>query len=194
VQQRSTPKPTRRPRADGERNRARLIAAAKDAFAKDGAAVSLEQIARDADVSIATLYRHFPTRDELISAVYQQEVTTLIEAADQLMTKREPPAALREWLMLFVDFLDAKHGMAEAMDTLIGGPEPFYSKTPHRLDIPIKALVAGGIATGAFRDDIEPHDLLRALAGVAHVRPSKKWKRSAARMVDLLLKGMQARS
>ena len=194
MQQRSTPKPMRRPRADGERNRARLIAAAKDAFAKDGAAVSLEQIARDADVSIATLCRHFPTRDELISAVYQQEVTTLIEAADQLMTKREPAAALREWLMLFVDFLDAKHGMAEAMDMLIGGPEPLYSKTPHRLDIPIKALVAGGIATGAFRDDIEPHDLLRALAGVAHVRPSKKWKRSAARMVDLLLKGMQARS
>jgi AcrR family transcriptional regulator len=194
VQQRSTPKPARRPRADGERNRARLVAAAKDAFAKDGAAVSLEQIARDADVSIATLYRHFPTRDELISAVYQQEVTTLIEAADRLMTKREPAAALREWLMLFVDFLDAKHGMAEAMDTLIGGPEPLYSKTPHRLDIPIKALVAGGIATGAFRDDIEPHDLLRALAGVAHVRPSKKWKRSAVRMVDLLLKGMQGRT
>jgi AcrR family transcriptional regulator len=191
VKERSTPKPARRPRADGERNRARLIAAAKDAFAKNGAAASLEQISRDAGVSIATLYRHFPTRDELISTVYQQEVTTLIEAADQLMTKRGPAAALREWLMLFVDFLDAKYGMAEAMDTLIGGPEPLYSRTPHRLDIPIKALVASGIAANAFRDDIDPHDLLRALAGVAHVRPGKNWKRSAVRMVDLLLKGMQ---
>jgi AcrR family transcriptional regulator len=191
VKERSTPKPARRPRADGERNRVRLIAAAKDAFAKEGAAVSLEQISRDAGVSIATLYRHFPTRDELISTVYQQEVTTLIEAANQLMTRREPAAALREWLMLFVDFLDAKYGMAAAMDTLIGGPEPLYSKTPHRLDIPIKALVASGVAAGAFRNDIEPHDLLRALAGVAHVRPSKNWKRSAVRMVDLLLKGMQ---
>ena len=76
--------------------------------------------------------------------------------------------------MLFVDFLDAKHGMAEAMDTLIGGPEPLCT-------------------TGALRDDIEPHDLLRALAGVAHVRPSKNWKRSAVRMVDLLLMGMQAK-
>ena len=149
MQQGSTPKPTRRPRADGERNRARLLEAAKCAFAKGGAAVSLEQIAREADVSIASLYRHFPTRNELISAVYQQEVTTLIEAADQLITERKPAAALREWLMLFVEFLDAKHGMAEAMDTLIGGPEPLYSKTPHRLDIPIKALVAGGIAKGA---------------------------------------------
>ena len=102
---------TRRPRADGERNRVRLIEAAKCAFAQKGAAASLEQIAREADVSIATLYRHFPTRDELISAVYQQEVDMLIEAADQLMTEREPATALREWLMLFVDFLDAKYGI-----------------------------------------------------------------------------------
>jgi AcrR family transcriptional regulator len=193
VQKRPNPKPTRRPRADGERNRLRLVEAAKEAFAKVGAAASLEQIARDADVSIATLYRHFPTRDELISAVYQQEVTTLIEAADQLMNKREPAAALREWLMLFVEFLNTKHGMAAAMDTLIGGPEPLYRKTPHRLDVPIRALVAGGVATGVFRNDIEPHDLLRALAGVAHVRPSKGWKRSAVRMVDLLLQGMRAK-
>jgi AcrR family transcriptional regulator len=191
VQDESPRKSLRRPRADGERNRARLIAAAKHAFAEGGAAISLEQIARKADVSIATLYRHFPTRDELISAVYQQEVSTLIEAADQLMTEREPAAALREWLMLFVEFLDAKHGMAAAMDTLIGGPETLYSRTPHRLDFPIKALVAGGVATGVFRDDFEPHDLLRALAGVAHVRPNKNWKQSAIRMVDILLKGMQ---
>jgi AcrR family transcriptional regulator len=168
-----------------------LIAAAKCAFAEKGANASLEQIARDADVSIASLYRHFPTRDQLISAVYQQEVTLLIETADQLMANREPAAALREWLMLFVDFLDAKHGMAAAMDTLIGGPEPLYSKTPHRLDVPIKALVANGVAIGVFRDDFEPHDLLRALAGVAHVRPIENWKPSAIRMVDILLKGMQ---
>jgi AcrR family transcriptional regulator len=193
VQKRSNSKPARRPRADGERNRLRLIEAAKDAFAKDGAAVALEQIARDAKVSIATLYRHFPTRDELISAVYQQEVTSLINAADLLLTKREPVTALHEWLMLFVDFLDAKHGMAAAMDTLIGGPEPLYSKTPHRLDVPVKALVAAGVSAGAFRDDIEPHDLLRALAGVAHVRPSKGWKQSAGHMVDLLLNGLQTK-
>ena len=192
MQQKSSRKSTRRPRSDGARNRARLIAAAKRAFAEKGATVSLEHVARQAGVSIATLYRHFPTRDELISAVYQQEVTALIEEADQLMTEREPVAALREWLMSFVMFLDAKHDMAAAMDTLIGGPEPIYSKTPQRLDVPIKALVAGGVATGVFRDDFDPHDLLRALAGVAHVRPSENWKRSAVRMIDILLKGMQA--
>lgn len=185
------PKATRRPRADGERNRLRLIQAAKNAFAEKGATVGLEHIARDAEVSIATLYRHFPTRDDLISAVYQQEVSALIEAANQLIAEREPVAALHEWLVLFVEFLDAKHGMAAAMDTLIGGPEPIYSNTPHRLDMPIKALVSRGVATGVFRGDIEPHDLLRALSGVAHVRPSRNWKRQALRMVDLLLGGLR---
>src|ERR1700689_4600374 len=92
--------------------------------------------------------------------------------------------------MSFVEFLDAKHDIAAAMDTLIGGPEPLYSKTPQRLDAPIKALVSRGVASGTFRDDIEPHDLLRALSGVAHVRPSKTWKRQAVRMVDLLLGAM----
>lgn len=191
----STPKKaTRRPRADGERNRIRLIEAAKSAFADEGAEVALEHIAREAGVSIATLYRHFPTRDDLISAVYQQEVTALIEAANELMTKRDPVASLREWLMLFVEFLDAKHGMAAAMHTLIGGPEPLYSKTPHRLDRPVTALVSRGVADGVFRDDIEPLDLLRALSGVAHVRPSETWKRQVLRMIDLLLGGLQVKA
>lgn len=123
--------------------------------------------------------------------MYQQEVTALIEAADELIAEREPVAALSEWLMLFVEFLDAKHGMAAAMDTLIGGPEPIYSKTTHRLDVPVKALVSRGVATGVFRDDIEPHDLLRALSRVAHVRLSKNWKLQAVRMVDILLCGLQ---
>ncbi|MCH8684418.1 TetR/AcrR family transcriptional regulator [Pedomonas mirosovicensis] len=191
MQEKTTPKATRRPRSDGERNRIRLIEAAKRAFAEKGPSVGLEHIARDAGVSIASLYRHFPTRDDLISEVYQQEVTALIEAADELMSKQEPVAALREWLMMFVEFLDAKHGMAAAMDTLLGGPEPIYSKTPHRLDVPVKALVSRGVAAGVFRSDIEPHDLLRALSGVAHVRPGKNWKQQAVRMVDLLLDGLQ---
>lgn len=191
MQPKTPPSAPRRPRSDGERNRSRLVEAAKRVFRDRGAAAALDHVAREAEVSIATLYRHFPTRDDLIAAVYQQEVTALIEAAEVLTSEREPVDALRAWLLLFVEFLDAKHGMAAAMDTLIGGPEPIYSNTPHRLDTPIKALVSRGVATGAFRDDIEPHDLLRALSGVAHVRPSKSWKRQAVRMVDLLLGGLQ---
>lgn len=187
-------KPNRRPRSDGERNRLRLIDAAKHAFAEKGSAASLEQIAREAEVSIASLYRHFPTRDALISAVYRQEVDALIEAADHLATIREPEAALREWLMQFVDFLDAKHGMAEAMNTLIGGPEDLYSKTPDRLASPITMLVTRAIEAGECKPDVEPLDLLRALSGVATIRATEDWKRSAVRMVGLLLEGMSTKS
>ncbi|HEM7807860.1 TetR/AcrR family transcriptional regulator [Burkholderia multivorans] len=189
----SPTKPNRRPRSDGERNRLRLIDAAKHVFAEKGSAASLEQVAREAKVSIASLYRHFPTRDALISAVYRQEVDALIEAADRLVTNQEPQAALREWLMQFVEFLDAKHGMADAMDTLIGGPEDLYSKTPDRLASPITALVNRAIEAGTCKGDVEPLDLLRALSGVATIRATEDWKRSAIRMVDLLLAGMAAK-
>jgi AcrR family transcriptional regulator len=179
----------RRRRSDGERNRSRLIAAAKLAFAERGGAASLEGIARAAETSIASLYRHFPTRDALIEAVYRQETETLITAAARLMTEREPVTALREWLLLFVEFLDAKQGMAKTLDTLIGGPDALYSGTPGRLASPIGALVDRAVQTGAFQIDVEPLDLLRAIAGVANVRHNNKWKNSAVLMVDLLLKG-----
>jgi AcrR family transcriptional regulator len=187
-------KSSRRPRSDGERNRLRLIDAAKRVFAEKGPAASLEQIAREAEVSIASLYRHFPTRDAVITAVYRREVDELIEAADRLVAERQPISALREWLMLFVEFLDAKHGMADAMDTLIGGPEDLYSKTPERLASPITALVTYAVNEGAVQNDIEPLDLLRALSGVATIRVRENWKRSACRMVDLLLTGMATKA
>lgn len=187
-------KARRRPRSDGERNRLKLIDAAKRVFAEKGAAATLEQVARTADVSIASLYRHFPTRDAVISAVYRQEVDALIEAAERLVADGEPEAALREWLTLFVDFLDAKHGMAEAMNTLIGGPEDLYSKTPDRLASPITALVSRAVEAGVVRGDVEPLDLLRALSGVATIRVSDTWKRSAIRMIELLLSGMSTKA
>nr|WP_241014610.1 TetR/AcrR family transcriptional regulator [Burkholderia sp. Ac-20379] len=171
-----------------------MIDAAKQVFAEKGASASLEQIAREAKISIASLYRHFPTRDAVISAVYRQEVDALIEAAERLMEQPDSVAALRAWLMLFVDFLDAKHGMAEAMDTLIGGPEDLYSKTPDRLALPITTLVNRAIETGQCHRDIEPLDLLRALSGVATIRVSENWKPSAVRMVELLLAGMVAQT
>lgn len=191
VRQDSTPRTSRRPRSDGERNRTRLIEAAKRAFAAGGADVSLEQVARDAEISIASLYRHFPTRDDLISAVYREETDALIEAAQQLMIEREPAAALREWLVLFVGFLDAKNGMAKSMETLIGGPEDLFSETSDRLASPVRSLVARAVEAGAIQAEIEPLDFLRALAGVANIRPAKGWKISAIRMIDVLLKGLQ---
>jgi AcrR family transcriptional regulator len=191
MQQQVTPGKNRRPRSDGERNRACLIAAAKSSFAEQGAAASLEGIARRAEVSIASLYRHFPTRDALIEAVYRQEADKLIDAAPRLIDEQEPVMALRAWLLLFVDFLDAKQGMSEALNTLICGPDAPYRGTPGRLALPIAALVEGAVRGGALRVDVEPLDLLRAIAGVADVRHNRDWRNSAIRMVELLLRGLR---
>jgi AcrR family transcriptional regulator len=181
----------RKPRADGERNRARLIETAKQAFASAGGGASLDQIAREAGVGIGTLYRHFPTRDALIEAVYRRETDALLAASLSLAAGHPPLDALREWLRLFIDFMATKQGMAEALKTLIGGTDALYSDATERVTEALDRLVSAAEAEGAIRMDIEPTDLLRAIAGVMNLSPGKDWKRSAIRMVDVLLDGLR---
>jgi len=179
----------RQPRSDGERNRSTLIDAAKRRFAEQGASVALEQIARDAGVGIGTLYRHFPTRDALVEAVYRQEVDALVNAASELAENATPVDALRTWLILFIDFLETKQGIGSVLDTLIGGSEPLYSGTPAQLSPPIDRLVERANTSGGIRLDITPLDLLRAIAGVATIRPGAGWRDQAIGLVDLVLGG-----
>jgi len=181
----------RRPRADGELNKVKLIEAAKHRFAEQGANAVLEQIARDAGVGIGTLYRHFSTRDALIEAVYRQEVDALVAAASELQAKAAPVEALRAWLILFIDFLETKHGIRSVLDTLIGGSEPLYSGTPAQLSPPVDLLVTRANDCGGMTIDIAPLDLLRAIAGIATIRPGVAWKQQAVALIDLLLKGAQ---
>lgn len=190
MKKRATTQParTRRPRADGERNRHELLKAARRGFAKRGATASLEQIAREANVGIGTLYRHFPTRDALIEAVYRQETDTLVNAAANLAAEETPVEALRAWLFLFVDFLETKRDIAAVLDTLIGGSEPLYSGTPARISPPINMLVERANKSGKIRIDIAPLDLLRAIVGIATIRPSADWKQQAIGLVELVLK------
>lgn len=181
-----TPK---RVRADAERNRARLVEVAKIVFATQGVTTTLEQIAREAKVGIGTLYRHFPTRDALIEAVYRQEVDELISAAAELARTRDHLDALRRWLLLFVEFLDVKLGMAGVLDTLMFGPEQLYEGTPAKLDVPVRMLVERARSSGRLSTAIEPMDFLRTLAGIASIRPDAHWKQAAERMVEVLLRG-----
>lgn len=185
----SNPVPTRRPRADSERNRERLLAAAKQVFTKKGASASLEQIAREAGVGIGTLYRHYVTRDVLIEAVYRQETDALADAAAKLAVAMAPVVALQAWLHLFIDFLETKRDIGDALGTLIGGAEPLYSGTPARLSQPIGGLVEAVNREGMIRIEIPPLDLLRAIVGVATIRPGPDWKQHAISLVALLLSG-----
>lgn len=182
---------SRRPRADSERNRKRLIETAKHVFSEFGAVASLEQIAVRAGVGIGTLYRHFPTRDDLLISVYLNETQLLAEAAEELSLKPDPAEALDMWLKIFVEFLATKRGMAEALNTLIGGAEELYQTTPSYLAVPVNKLVNRGIEAGIFRNDIESLDLLRALGGIVTIRPDEDWKVSANKMVDILMKGIR---
>lgn len=185
-----TPRTTRGPRADGERNRAALLAAAQHALVGEGADVSLERIARAAKVGIGTLYRHFPTSDALIEAVYRQEVDTLVAAASEIAETGAPRKALRVWLRMFVDFLETKREIAGVLDTLIGGSEPLYSETPTLLSPAIDLLVRRVEAVESTSVPISPLDLLRGIVGVATIRQGPNWKEQTYAFVDVMLSGL----
>lgn len=182
---------TRKPRADAERNRHRLLAAAKLAFAAHGATASLEEVARAAGVGIGTLYRHFPTRDALVEQVYRDEARQLAEAARRLAEDLEPLEALRRWLRLFVDHLVTKRSMAELLRDLPGGPSALYSSSTGLVREAVTLLVDRAVASGAARIEIEPLDLLRALAGVANISSGDRWADSARNLVDILIAGIR---
>ena len=183
----------RKPRADAQRNRILLLETAKAAFAEKGAGASLDEIARTAGVGAGTLYRHFPTRDALIEAVYRNETDQLVAAATRLAATQSPVGALREWLLVFVDYMATKQGMYAALNSLVGGTSELYSASSDQMKRALAMLIDRAVASGDIRLDIDPFDLLRALAGVANIGAGADAKQAAKRMVDILIAGMQTR-
>jgi AcrR family transcriptional regulator len=184
----------RKPRADAERNRVRLLETAKAAFAEKGAGASLDEIARTAGVGAGTLYRHFPTRDALIEAVYRNETEQLVAAANRLAETQAPTAALREWLLLFVDYMATKRGMYAALNSITGGTSELYSTSTEQMRQAIAKLTDRAVASGDVRLEVDPLDLLRALAGVTSTNPGPDGTEAARRMVGILIAGMLKRT
>ena len=185
------PAAVRKPRADAERNRVRLLETAKAAFAEKGSGASLDEIARIAGVGAGTLYRHFPSRDALIEAVYRNETEQLVAAANRLAETHSPITALREWLLLFVDYMAAKHGIYEALNSIVGGTSDLYSASTAQVKQAIARLIDRAVASGDVGLDFDPLDLLRALAGVANISSGPDGKQAARRMVDILIAGVR---
>jgi AcrR family transcriptional regulator len=182
----------RKPRADAERNRQRLLEAGRAAFNAGGTSVSLEEIARSAGVGIGTLYRHFPTRDVLIAEVYRSEAAKLAEAAQRLSESEPPLDALRKWLLLFVDYLATKLILVEAFKSMVGDTSQLTAASGDLLSSSINMLVKRAVESGdVTADDIDPIDLLRAITGVAMAGAGPNWDSAARRMVDVLLSGLQ---
>jgi AcrR family transcriptional regulator len=187
---RKRPQPDqRKPRADAQRNRERILEVAKLAFTRSGANASLDDIASEAGVGPGTLYRHFPTREELLQAVYRSEMEKLAAMERKFAQTMPPLEALRAWLLLFVDAIETKQIIAPALNTLIGDPKKVFAASYALMQEAIRALVQRAIKNGDIRKDVEPMDLLRALVGVAHVATSPDWQQSAKRLVDILIAG-----
>ncbi len=122
---RSQPK-ARKPRTDAQRNRERVLEVAKQAFSQSGANASLDEIAKEAGVGPGTLYRHFPTREDLLQAVYRTEVEKLAAAERKFAETLPPVEALRAWMLLFVDYIAAKQIIAPVLNSLVGDPKKVF--------------------------------------------------------------------
>jgi len=184
--------PPRKPRADGQRNRERLLEVAKAAFAEAGPDINLDEIARRAGVGIGTLYRHFPTRDAIVEAVYRREVAQLADAATRLLDERPPAAALHEWMRLFVDYIATKKVIASALGSIAGGVSELYAASGVRINAATGLLVTRAAAAGEIRADADPADILRALVGFTYFNTSPGWEASAHRLIDLLMDGLRS--
>lgn len=181
--------PPRKPRADAQRNRERILEVAKQAFTRSGVDISLDDVARQAGIGAGTLYRHFPTRDALLEAVYRSGVEKLAAAEREFAAAMLPVEALRAWMRLFVDYMAAKQIIAPALNTIVGGPSKLFEATGVQIKGAINALVERAIKSGDIRPDLDPLDLLRALVGVSNVASSPDWEQSAKRLVDILILG-----
>ena len=179
----------RKPRTDALRNRERILESAKAAFTRQGANASLDEIAKQAGVGPGTLYRHFPSRDELIEAVYRNEVEKLAAAAARFAETMSPLEALRAWMLLLVDYIAAKHIIAPALNSIVGGPSRLYEGSHTTIQGAIDELVKRAKKSGDLRRDLDAFDLLRALIGVSHVGSGADWQQSARRLVDILIAG-----
>ena len=179
----------RKQRSDAQQNRERILVVAKEAFAKSGANASLDDIAKQAGVGPGTLYRHFPTRDALLEAVYRTEVEKLAAAERNFAASLPPIEALRAWMLLFVDLIATKRIIAPALNTRAGGSAKVFEASHGQTWDAIRALVKRAIKSGDIRKDLDAIDLLRALIGVANVATTPDWQHSARRLVDILITG-----
>jgi AcrR family transcriptional regulator len=189
---RPLPPPQRKPRADAQRNRERILDVAKEVFTRDGGNASLDDIARQAVIGPGTLYRHFPTRDSLIEAVYRSEVEKLAAAEQRFAATMPPIEALRAWMLLFIEHVSGKKLIMPAMDTVIGGSTRLIEGSRSLVHAAFVTAVKRAIVSGDLCADTNPDDFVRALVGVFHTTALPGWEQSARRIVDILIAGSRS--
>lgn len=178
-------------RADAQMNRERILDVAAQAFARDGADASLKAIAKEAGVGIGTLYRRFPSREELVEATYRSETVKLCDAAPELLAAAPPLQALRFWMDRFVGYMATKHGMAESLRAILVADDDLRMHTRHLLTDALSSLVNAGITDEAIRPDADPNDVLMALGGITLIAGGPDQHALAGRLLDLLIDSLR---
>jgi AcrR family transcriptional regulator len=178
-------------RADASRNRDGLLAAATRAFASSDAEPSMRAIAREAGVGIATLYRHFPTRESLVDAVYHDQVERLTVGARELLEQFAPAEAMRRWMDLFGDWLMTKHGMINTLLAMIESGEIALAQTRAELLDVITSILEAGRAAGDLRPDVTAEDIAASLLGIFTVAGKPGQRAQADRLLNLLMDGLR---
>jgi AcrR family transcriptional regulator len=177
-------------RADAQRNRENLLAAARRAFTAGDATVALETIARDAGVGIGTLYRHFPTREALVEAVFRAERDRLCDSADELLKTHRADDALRTWMDQFADYVAVKRGMADALRVIIASGAVTSSEAREQLSTAAAKILAAG--AGTLRTDVRAEDVVVSLVGIFLTCGEPAQRDQANRLLDLLMDGLRA--
>ncbi|HWS39362.1 MAG TPA: TetR/AcrR family transcriptional regulator [Actinoplanes sp.] len=177
-------------RADAERNKTALLEAAAAAFVESGVDVAVRDIAGRAGVGVGTIYRHFPTRADLIVAVYQHQVEACAEAGPALLAAGgSPHAALGEWIMMFVDFLVTKHGLAGALQSDDAAFQTLHGYFVERL-LPVCAqLLDAAAAAGEITPGMDPLTLMRGVGNLC-IGAENDPRYDARHMVELVIKGL----
>jgi AcrR family transcriptional regulator len=178
-------------RSDARRNRDAILAAALEALTASPDA-SLNAIAKRAGVANATLYRHFPTREELVLATYQHEVQRLVDAADRLLREQAPIDALRSWVERLARYAVTKHGLADALrKATTPGNDLSSTGTYGAIVATLDRLLQANISTGTLRPGLNADDVILALAGLWQLDPASDWRAQAQRIYDIVLGGLQ---
>jgi AcrR family transcriptional regulator len=182
----------RQPRVDAQKNRERLLDAALTLFTDSKKEVTLSAVAEQAGVGIGTLYRHFPTRNALVEAVYRNEVERLAEAAPKLLKKMSSEVALEEWLARYSALIVAKRGLSDALKSIFAPGSAASAYSRERLANAATLLLGAAAESGAIRGDVDPQDVLLAIA--ASTWPfagDKDWKERAGRVRRLVIDGLR---
>jgi AcrR family transcriptional regulator len=187
------PPRARAPRSDAQRNREKLLEVARAAFAAADDTVALEGIAREAGVGIGTLYRHFPTREALVEAVYAAELDDVIGSVPALLQEHPPDVALRAWMGRYAAFIATKRGMADTLRAGWASGRIATSTTRERITAAVAAILTRGAADGSLRADVDPQDAVAMLLGVFLTTTADDTPERAGRLLDLVMDALRPR-